>query len=40
MDAIIDYNRDRGTITPTEAPARLWTAYVDFCDRLDGKRDV
>lgn len=34
--AIIDYNRDRGTITPTEAPARLWTAYQDFCTRLDG----
>lgn len=36
MDSIIDYNRDRGTITPTEAPARLWKAYQDFCTRLDG----
>lgn len=36
MDSIIDYNRDRGTITPTEAPERLWTAYRAFCETLDG----
>lgn len=36
MDSIIDYNRDRGTITPTDAPARLWNAYEDFCAGLDG----
>lgn len=36
VDSIIDYNRDRGTITPTEAPAHLWNAYKDFCNRLDG----
>jgi len=36
MNSIIDYNRDRGTITPTEAPARLWNAYCSFCDTLDG----
>lgn len=36
MDSIIEYNRDRGTITPTDAPSRLWKAYQDFCTRLDG----
>lgn len=36
MQSIIEYDRDRGTITPTEAPARLWKAYQDFCIRLDG----
>lgn len=30
MDSIIDYDRDRGTITPTETPARLWSAYTAF----------
>lgn len=36
MEALIDYNRDRGTITLTEAPAHLWSAYKNFCNRLDG----
>ncbi|MFA9517308.1 hypothetical protein ACERIT_08840 [Halopenitus sp. H-Gu1] len=36
MEELIDYNRDRGTITPTEAPERLWTAYRAFCETLDG----
>jgi hypothetical protein len=36
MDSIIEYNRDRGTITPTEAPGCLWRAYQDFCTGLDG----
>ena len=36
MDSVIDYDRGRGTITPTEAPARLWSVYQDFCSQLDG----
>lgn len=36
MDSIIEYNPDRGTITPTEAPQQLWNAYRSFCDALDG----
>lgn len=35
MDSVIDYDRDKGIITPTEAPARLWSAYQEFCNRLD-----
>lgn len=36
LDPIIEYNRDRGKIIPTEAPERLWGAYQDFCTELDG----
>jgi hypothetical protein len=36
MESVIEYDRDRGTITPTEAPERLWSAYQAFCTDLDG----
>lgn len=36
MRDIVDYSEDRGTIVPTEAPERLWSAYQTFCAQLDG----
>ncbi|WP_456071263.1 DUF7344 domain-containing protein [Halosimplex aquaticum] len=36
MNSIIDYDRDRGTITPTEAPEHLWNAYRAFQQSLNG----
>ncbi|WP_425499293.1 DUF7344 domain-containing protein [Natronosalvus caseinilyticus] len=35
-ETIVDYDRDRKTITPTETPARLWSAYRAFQRSLDG----
>lgn len=36
LDLILEYDRDRGTITPTEVPEHLWRAYQDFYTGLDG----
>jgi hypothetical protein len=35
LDDVIDYDNDRKTITPTRAPARLWTAYQSFQRELE-----
>lgn len=36
LEPAIDYDREHKQITPTETPDRLWSAYQDFCTRLDG----
>ncbi|MFC7230531.1 hypothetical protein ACFQMM_02525 [Saliphagus sp. GCM10025308] len=35
-NSIVAYDQDRKTITPTETPERIWSAYRAFCDSLDG----
>jgi hypothetical protein len=34
LESVIDYNKDKGTITPTEAPEWIWSAYQSFCEEL------